>query len=576
MINGHVALAFDELATLLEIEGESPFKIRAYRNFADVVRALPEPLSAIDGRGQLDDMPGVGKAIAGKVRELLQHGSMKRLDRARDEIPAGLRDLLRVPNLGPGRVRKLWQDLSITTLSELVDACRDGRVEKLAGFAKIAPKLLIDAEAIRATIGRVLLAQAHGLASWLIPQLSHPSGTRVRTAGAVRRAHEIVDELTLVVDRAPRDVAAAFEAPDGGEAVVQVLEVDEAKSHVIARPLGSEGPRVRVCCTGERGFVEALIVETGDDDHVAALQARAEARGTTLRAICQVALDEDAAYAALGLPPIPAELREGGVIEPPPVDLLGVRGVRGIFHVHTTWSDGTGSIVDMARSAHEMGYAYVGISDHSRAASYANGLGPDRLAEQRLEVEHARKQVPEITILHGIEVDVLEDGALDLPDDVLARLDFVVASLHTHFQLDFEAQTRRMVRALGHPLVTILGHPTGRLLLGRPGYTFDLDRVARAATSGGVFLEINASPQRLDLCPEMIRRAAELGARFCINPDAHEPRGFADVPLGIAQARRAALRAEQVFNARDTDDVIAALRSRRAIGAKKLGVVVLS
>jgi DNA polymerase (family X) len=573
MVNGHVALAFDELATLLELAGESPFKVRAYRAFADEVRALTEPLAAIDARGDLDSMPGVGKAIAGKVRELLTSGTMNALEKARAEVPPTLRDLLRLPNLGPGRVRKLWQEASVTSIGDLVAACRDGRVASLAGFgAKMVTRLLADAEALQQTIGCVLLAQAHVIASWMIPQLLAGGARRVRTAGSVRRGLEVVDELTLVVDGlSPSEIATALARPSDNQPVVEILDPSAPENVVLARPIGAEGPRVRVRAATGKGFLEALIRETGDDVHVAALDQVARSRGTTLKAVCEGAEDEESVYGSLALPPIPPELREGGLTEPP-ATLLPVRGVRGIFHVHTTWSDGVASIADMARAAAEAGYAYVGISDHSRAANYANGLDETRLAQQRNEIEAARRAVPQIRILHGIEVDVMEDGSLDLPDACLAQLDFVVASLHAHFALGPDRQTMRMVRALSHPLVTILGHPTGRLLLGRPGYTFDLDAVARAAASSGACLEINASPQRLDLAPPMIRRAAELGARFCINPDAHEPRGFADVPLGVSQARRAALRSEQVFNTLDTNGIVEALAARRAAGMKQLGL----
>jgi DNA polymerase (family 10) len=573
MVNGHVALAFDELATLLELAGESPFKVRAYRAFADEVRALTEPLAAIDARGELESMPGVGKAITGKVRELLTGGTMQALERVRAEVPGTLRDLLRLPNLGPGRVRKLWQEAGVTSTADLIAACRDGRVAALAGFgSKMVARLLVDAEALQQTIGRVLLAQAHVVASWLIPQLLAGGSKRVRTAGAVRRGLEIVDELTLVVDGlSPSEIVRALAMPSDGATVVELVDGGAPDGTVIARPIGAEGPRIRIRPATAKGFVEALLRETGDDAHVAALEQAARTRGTTLQGACAAAADEDAVYASLGLPPIPPELREGGVIEPP-ATLLPVRGVRGIFHVHTTWSDGIASIADMARAAAEAGYEYIGISDHSRAASYANGLDEARLQQQREEIEAARRAVPNIRILHGIEVDVMEDGSLDLPDACLATLEFVVASLHAHFALGPDRQTFRMVRALSHPLVTILGHPTGRLLLGRPGYTFDLDAVARAAAASGACLEINASPQRLDLAPEMIRRAAELGARFCINPDAHEPRGFADVPLGVSQARRAALRTEQVFNTLDTQGIVEALAARRAAGMKQLGI----
>jgi DNA polymerase (family 10) len=442
-------------------------------------------------------------------------------------------------------------------------------VAKLSGFpAKSVEKLLADARATFASLDLVLLAQAHGLASFIIPQLLASGAPRVRTAGPVRRGHELVDELTLVVEGLDVPAIAAVIEPRGEQAALAIASRDERS--IVAKPPARLGPPLRVVTADATTFLETLVRETGSHVHVRALEARARERGTSLAAACAAVATEEDLYASLEVAFVPAELREEGLIVPPR-GLLPIRGVQGIFHVHTTWSDGTASIVEMARAASEAGFEYVGISDHSRAAVYANGLDPARLASQGAEVEAARRELPDLTILHGVEVDVLEDGSLDLPDDALAPLDFVVASLHTHFALDVATQTRRIVRALGHPLVTILGHPTGRLLLGRPGYGFDLDEVATAAAATGVFLEINASPQRLDLAPDMIRRAAELGARFCINPDAHEPRGFADVPLGVAQARRAALRSDQVLNSQGVDDIVETLRARRSQGLARLG-----
>jgi DNA polymerase (family 10) len=313
-----------------------------------------------------------------------------------------------------------------------------------------------------------------------------------------------------------------------------------------------------------------LLRETGSAAHVAALETLAASRGTSLGALASTADDEQAVYAALGIAFVPPELRDEASSEVPST-LLPARSLSGVFHVHTSWSDGTASIAAMARAAHEAGFGFVGISDHSQAAHYAGGLDRGRLLAQREEIARARREVPQIEILHGIEVDVLEDGRLDLDDDTLLTLDFVVASVHSHLGLAEEAQTARIVRAVSHPLVTILGHPTGRLLLGRPGYKFDLDVVARTAAAHGVALEINASPQRLDLGPELIRRAAAHGAQFCINPDAHEPRGFGDVPLGVIQARRAGLPTERVLNAMPRPALLAHLRDRRADAARALG-----
>lgn len=578
LVNGHVAIAFEELATLLELQGEAAFKTRAYRNFAELLRGLPEPIAAVMARGELEALPGVGKAIAAKLEQLARIGRIDALERARAEVPARLPELLRIGGLGPSKVRKLWLEARVTSLEELRDALRDGRVSRVSGFsAKSQERLLPLVEAALETSRHVLLAEGLALAAQLLDDLSDAGAKVARTAGALRRGAETLDELVIVSSGlSPSEVARAIGASDSfakhGRAELAIdPQATWPDGSVVATLRGRPGPRLRIRCVSPASIVEAMILETADPAHLEALRARAVAAGRTLASICAEAADEDSAYAALGLPRTPPELREGGIVEVP-ATLLAARGLGGVFHVHTTWSDGTGSILAMARAAGEAGFGYVGISDHSRAATYANGLDAARLAEQALAVDAARRELPEVRIFHGIEVDVLADGSLDLPDDVLARLDFVVASLHSSFHLDAEAQTRRMVRAVSHPLVTMLGHPTGRLLLGRPGYAFDLDAVASAAAANGTFLEINASPSRLDLSPSMARRAAALGASFAINPDAHEPRGFGDVALGVAQARRAGLRGEQILNAQSADQVAETLRVRRASAMAKIGL----
>jgi len=399
----------------------------------------------------------------------------------------------------------------------------------------------------------VVLPHARALADELAAELIRHGG-RAEVVGAVRAGIELIGELMLVCDRAPSEVIAALRAPD--------LTLSSADGGVVGTlALEHAAVPVHVRCTTPRGFLDAVVRTSGSDAHVSALEARARERGTTLAAVTRAAEDEQAVYAALDLPFISPELRDSAALDAPEL----IEDVRGVFHVHTTWSDGVTSIAAMARAASERGFEYIGISDHSRAAHYANGLDVDRLLEQRRDVERARVEVPQITIFHGIECDILPDGTLDLPDDVLAQLDFVVASVHSDLELSRDEQTARVVRALAHPLVTILGHPTGRLLMGRPGIQVDLDAVARAAAEHHVFLEINTTGQRLDLCADHARAAADLGASFAISPDAHEPRGLDLVPFGVLLARRARLTADRVLNSRDAREMSAFLQARRTI-----------
>jgi DNA polymerase (family 10) len=310
-------------------------------------------------------------------------------------------------------------------------------------------------------------------------------------------------------------------------------------------------------------YVEALVRGTGSASHVRWLESLAQRAGG-LTSACSRAKNERQLYESLGVPFAPPELRE----QPTPHVPRLVTRVRGIFHVHTTWSDGTASIAEMARASLAAGFAYLGISEHSQAASYARGLDTKRLRAQARAVARARREVPGVVLFHGVEVDVLPDGSLDLDDATLAALDFVVASVHTELEMKAPQMTERLLRAVTHPLVTILGHPTGRLLPGRTGYPFDVDAIAAAAND--TFLEINANPQRLDLSAELVRRAAARGARFAINPDAHSPRGVADTALGVAVARRAGLAPSQVLNARSARSVTAYLAARRKAAVSKL------
>lgn len=395
---------------------------------------------------------------------------------------------------------------------------------------------------------RVVLAYARAIAERVAAAL----GPRVEIAGAVRRGEEVIDEIVLVVDRAPSEVERAL-----ASVAEEITRVDHGIGARV--PLESGPFPVRVRCATKRGFTEAFLRETGGEAHVDALFQLAAERGLSL-----ANLEEADVYAKLDLPFVPPELRDDASFQVPSglVERLG-----GILHVHTTWSDGTSSIADMARAAAQRGYAYVGISDHSRAASYAGGLDPEALGRQRDEVLRARREVPEIAILHGIEVDILPDGTLDLPDPVLGRLDFVIASVHSHLGLDHQAQTRRIVRAIEHPLVDLIGHPTGRLIGGREPISFDHDTVFAAAARAGTCLEINTTAQRLDLSAALVKRAASFGARFLVDPDAHEIRSYDTICDGISITKQARIPASRVLNTLDLDGFRAALAARRKLAA---------
>ena len=555
MDNERVARTFEELASLLELKGESPFKLRAYRTFAESVRALGDPIVDIVARGELDAMPGVGKAIAAKVDDLLKRGSFAALDRVRDEVPTTLLEVLNIPGLGAKSVRTLWLEAGVTTLGELLYACEEHRLAHLPGFGEKKQAKIF--EAVRERLeksGAMLLAGALEAVDRIRKALAEKGITDVEAVGETRRGTELVHALLVLVkngdasriaqtlQRAKEDIGVRGVALDGDDVVVTF----------------ASGEMARVRGVPAATWALTLVKETGADAHVKWLEERAAGKGG-LAALAARATREDEIYAALKLPFPHPELREG----PTPTVSTRLDRVHGIFHVHTDWSDGTASIVEMARESARAGFAYVGITDHTKAATYANGLDTKRIEEQARAIAIARREVPEIEILHGTEVDILADGSLDLDDATLATLDFVIASVHTRFAMSSAEMTARIVRAVSHPLVTILGHPTGRLLLGRPGYSFDVEKVARAAAANDTYLEINSNAQRLDLSDELARRAAAAGAKFAIDPDAHSIRGIADTTLGIIVARRAGIGPADVLNARESRDLVRTLAARK-------------
>jgi DNA polymerase (family 10) len=372
--------------------------------------------------------------------------------------------------------------------------------------------------------------------------------------GDARRGVELVDELPMVV-RGPCDATALARAL-GRAAAAEGVEILDP--HTVSMRFEGGGPaRLRVVPPG--AFVEALVRGTGSAPHVRWLSTIAADHGG-LGAVCKRCRTEEDLYAALGLPYAPPELRERSTRTVPEL----VAEVRGIFHVHT--------ITDMARAARDAGFAYAGITEHSKTASYAGGLDATQLARQARAIARARREVPGFAILHGVEVDVLPDGSLDLDDATLASLDFVIASVHARLDMRDDEMTARLLRAVSHPLVTILGHPTGRLLLGRKGSSYDIEAVAAAAAANDTFLEINANPQRLDLSEDLVRRAAARGASFAIDPDAHSPRGVRDTALGVSVARRAGLAASQVLNTRGATEVAAYLATRRRKAKRALAL----
>ena len=569
--NADLAAAFEQTADLLELQQANPFRVRAYRNAARLVGELKLDLVAQIGQGKpLPKLPGIGADLAGKIEEFARSGHLALLDRLQRQVPAGLPEMLQLPGLGPKRVRALYEELHVTSLAQLARAARDGRIRELPGFgARTEARILEAIDAHSSRPRRLKLVTAAQYAAALIEWLRRAPGVgEVTAAGSLRRARETVGDLDLLAC-----------APDGAPvcrhllAYPEVAEVRAAGDTRATVMLGS-GLQVDLRVVPQASFGAALLYFTGSKAHNIRLRTMAIERGLKLneyglfrgRTVVAAATEEQV-YRALGLPWIVPELREDrGEIEAARKHALPVlierADLAGDLHAHSNWSDGTASIEAMARAARSHGLSYLAISDHSRRLTVAHGLDPARLARQCAEVEQVNGRLDGIELLSGIEVDVLEDGSLDLPDSALAPLDVVIAAVHSKFDLPRATQTRRILAALDHPKVRILAHPLGRLIDRREPYDVDILAVIRKCLARGIALELNAHPERLDLTDLHCRMARDEGARIVVNSDAHGEHEFDNLDFGIGQARRGWVRRSDVINTRPLREVRAWLAGK--------------
>ncbi len=549
----------EEIALLLELKGENPFKARAYLNAARTLEGVSEPLADLAASGLLGDLPGIGEALRDKITALATTGRLPYYEELRAGFPPEIFDLLRIPGLGPRKVRAIWESLGISSLGELEYACHENRLSALPGFGtRSQEKILRGIEFLKKNRERFHCDVALGEGESLLRALrEHPAVNRIALAGSIRRRCETSKDVDLVASS--RDPGSLMEAFVILPQAVEVTARGETRSS-IRLPSGM-GADLRV--VGDEEFPFALHHFTGSREHNVALRGRAQRRGLKLneyglfrkgeRVPCR---DEAEIFARLGLAFIPPELREDrGEIEAAEKGefprLVEWEDLRGVLHVHTRASDGAGTLEEMAEAARGLGMGYLGICDHSRSARYANGLDESRAEEQHRAIETLNRSLKGITILKGIEADILADGTLDFSDDFLARFDFVVASVHSRFNLSEAEMTRRIVRAVRNRRVSILGHPTGRLLLAREPYPVDLKTVIQAAGENGVSLELNAHPHRLDLDWRVIPEAKAAGVKVSINPDAHHPGGLSDMRYGVGIARKGGLSREDVLNTFD-------------------------
>jgi len=570
-----IAAVLAEIGTLLELQGENPFRARAFYGAARVIEGLSGDVAELVRTGELAKIKGIGPATAEVARELVETGVSTMHRELREATPAGLFEVLEVPGLGARRIHTLHRELGIASLDDLERAAVEGRIAGLAGFGvKTQEKILEGVAFLRSVAGRRRWPDAHAVAVSVVELLGRvPGARRVEVVGGLRRLLETVDRVEILVETEHASpVLAALESLPG------VAEVRRA-GDVAATARLAEGAMLAVSCAAPGSFAAALLHATGSEEHWAALVERAASLGMQLtpggllRDGAPVAAEDEAAlYAALELTFVPPELREGrGELEAAAAGalprLVAYEDLRGCFHCHTTYSDGRATLREMAEAALARGWRYLGIADHSRAAAYAGGLSPDDVRRQHEEIDAWNEERGhELWIFKGIEADILPDGRLDYADgdeEVLASMDYVVGSVHSSFGLSQAEQTERVLRALENPYLTFLGHPTGRLLLSRRGYAIDLDAVIDAAAERGVAIEINANPYRLDMDWRYWREARAKGVRTAINPDAHSVDGLDDVRYGVAVARKGWLGVEDVVNAWGLEEVKAFFGRKR-------------
>lgn len=567
-----LAALFADIAQWLELKGDNPFKIRAYETAARIFEQLDADPALLARTGQLEEIPGVGKAIAAKALEFIETGRMSYHDELKTEIPAVLFEMVKIPGLGAKKARAIHEKLGVQSIGELEYACRENRLLELPGFgAKTQAKILDGIESLRRFQGRYLISDALPAARDIVAQLGRIPGVKmISTAGSIRRHKETVGDIDIVVGAA--ESTPVMQAVTELSGVFSVIAHGPTKTSITLQ----NGLNVDVRLVSVEEYPCALHHFTGSREHNIILRGMAKDLGLKIneygverrdgpRVIIE---DEAGLYRLLGMDYIEPELREGGdeiqaALEKRLPVLVIENQICGAFHIHTTWSDGRATVAQMAAAAQKFGWSYLGITDHSRTAFYAGGLKNEAVQEQRREIDAYNALHPEFRIFAGIESDILPDGSLDYPDEVLSGFDFVIGSVHSSFGMGEVAMTQRIVKAMNSPYLTMLGHPTGRLLLAREGYEVDLNEIIRKASETGTIIEINASPYRLDLDWRHLRQAKDAGVLLAINPDAHSTEELAVMAYGIGVARKGWLEKDDIINTRDVAGVGGILSRKR-------------
>jgi len=570
------AHVLSQIGALLEAKGDQRFKARAYAGAARSLVALDtDDLAPLLNSGELVDTPGIGPATLSVIRELVETGESSYLNRLREGIPEGLLELLRVPGLNAAKIQVIHDALGVQTVEDLERAAQSGRLAELPKFGeKTAEKILKGIEILRrnAHLKRFPAAavEAHLL---LANVVKHPHITHAEVAGSIRRHNEVVADIDIVAECSadPSGVAASFARSPG----VSESKTREDPGSVHIRFV--DGTHLDLHCVKKADYPVALWRATGSTAHVEEMNVLARNRGLEIAGSSLIGKggnliglkDEDAFFTALDLEPIPPEMREGmGEIEAAArrelPNLVTFDDLRGVLHCHSDYSDGAATIEEMANAAKERGWDYIGISDHSESAFYAGGLKRDKVLRQHEEIDCLNARMKGLRVLKGIEADILADGRLDYDATILDSFDYVIGSIHSRFSMDGDAMTKRVLAALDDPHLTILAHPTGRLLLSREPYAINVEAVLEKAVEIGVAVELNADPHRLDLDWRYCRQAKKLGVAIEIGPDAHSTAGLDNVHFGIGMARKAWLEAGEILNTRNADGVLAFARKRRA------------
>ncbi len=554
-----IAQLLHDMGTLLELKGENPFRVRAYYNAARTIETTTADLQALFKAKKLSTLKGIGKGIAEIIAEYITTGEVAEYKALKESVPPGLVEMLEIQGLGPKKVMTIYTQLGISTLGELEYACQENRLVTLEGFGQKTQEKILQGILYRKKNAQLYLyPEAFTHATPLFEALAgHKAVLRTSLGGSLRRRKEVVKDIDLLASS--NEPHAVMEFFTTRPEVAKVLQRGETKSSVLLEA----GIQADLRIVTDTEYPYALHHFTGSKEHNTVMRRLAKSFSLTMneyglfheetqeRIVCK---DETDIFQALGLHYIPPELRENmGEIEAAQQGtlphLVEESDLKGIFHVHTYYSDGVDSLETMARAAQKLGYTYIGIADHSQTARYANGLTVDRIREQWREIEHWNTHLSGITLLKGIELEILPDGSLDTyPDEILAGFDFIIASVHSRFTLSEAEMTKRILKALQHPYVTMLGHPSGRLLLAREPYPVNLRAIIEVAAAEKKVIEINANPHRLDLNWQMCKYAKEQGVKLAINPDAHRVEGLTHTQYGIYVARRGWLEASDILN----------------------------